>query len=296
MSLSRRDIIRAGVLVGAAFASALTGVLKDRFAFKSRKKSVREFNGKVDEPSLKINEDSDIILQMQSELKYSLQKPLEERKWGMLIDLRKCVGCYACTVGCISENKLPPGVVYRPVLSEETGKFPNTRLKFTPRPCMQCERPTCTSVCPVKATYKRADGVVVIDYNQCIGCRYCLTACPYGARTSDFGEFYTNNIANNNNLLKGNQKYESGPFYEYHKEQKRKGHSSPIGNARKCHFCIHRVERGLLPVCVTTCIGRATIFGDLNNPNSTINKIISKNDVITLLPHKNTHPKVFYIL
>lgn len=294
MSLSRKDIIRAGVLAFLGFSTAIGGELVARFRDKKKMKSVVK---SPPEPlELKVSEDADIILKMQLELSYSLSQPVEKRKWGMLIDLRKCVGCYACTVGCVSENKLPPGVVYRPVITEEIGKFPNVRLKFIPRPCMQCERPPCVPVCPVNATYKRPDGVVEIDYEKCIGCRYCLTACPYGARTSDFGEYYTRGIVKDKNILGGEQSYENGPFFEYHQKTIRKGHASPIGNARKCHFCIHRVEKGLLPICVTTCIGRATIFGDLNNNDSTINKLIYKHNVITLLPHKNTHPKVFYIL
>ncbi len=294
MSLLRRDIVRAGILAILGFSTALGGVLSARF--RNRKRIMTVMKSEPERLKVWINDESDIILKMQSEISYSLSQPLENRKWGMLIDLRKCVGCYACTVGCISENKLPPGVVYRPVITEETGKFPNVRIKFTPRPCMQCERPTCTPVCPVNATYKRPDGIVEIDYDKCIGCRYCLTACPYGARTSDFGEYYTGNLPSDKSILGGNQPYESGPSFEYHQKRMRKGHSSPIGNARKCHFCIHRVEKGILPVCVTTCIGRATIFGDLNNKDSLINKMIHSHNVITLLSHKNTHPNVFYIL
>ncbi len=275
MSINRRDIIRAGILTAAALSAALTGVLKDRFRDK-RESRVKKRKTDHIRLNLKANDKSDPILKMQSELEYSLSQPVDKRRWGMLIDLRKCIGCYACTVGCISENKLPPGVVYRPVITEELGKFPNIRLKFTPRPCMQCERPTCTAVCPVRATYKREDGIVEIDYDKCIGCRYCITACPYGARVSDFGESYTGDIQINQNILGGKQKYEYGPSFEYHIRIIREGHKSPIGNARKCHFCIHRVENGLLPICVTTCIGRATYFGDLNNPNSTINKIYNE--------------------
>jgi Fe-S-cluster-containing dehydrogenase component len=98
-------------------------------------------------------------------------------------------------VGCVMENKLPPGVVYRPVIDTEVGVYPNVVRKFLPRPCMQCENPPCVPVCPVDATWKREDGIVVIDYNVCIGCRYCITACPYEARTFDFGENWTDNAA-----------------------------------------------------------------------------------------------------
>ena len=109
----------------------------------------------------------------------------------MVIDLAKCIGCHACTLGCVAENKLPPGVVYRPVIEEEIGTYPNVRRRFLPRPCMHCQNPPCVKVCPVTATFKNEQGVMVVNYNRCIGCRYCLVACPYSARTSDFGEWYT---------------------------------------------------------------------------------------------------------
>ena len=132
-------------------------------------------------------EKTDILVRMHAELQRALEKRPEERRWVMVLDLRKCVGCHACTIACISENKLPPGVVYRPVLDEEIGTYPNVSRRFMPRPCMQCDQPPCTDVCPVNATYKNSQGVVVVNYDQCIGCRYCVTACPYGARTFDFG-------------------------------------------------------------------------------------------------------------
>lgn len=103
---------------------------------------------------------------MQAELKKALAKLVEQRKWMKVIDTRKCVGCHACTVACISENKLPPKVVYRPVVQEEIGEFPNTQLRFFPRPCMQSNNPSCVSVCPVNATWKRPDGIVQVDYNK----------------------------------------------------------------------------------------------------------------------------------
>lgn len=231
-------------------------------------------------------ENEDVLLKMLRDLRRALKKPVYERKWIMVIDLRKCVGCNACTVGCIVENKLPPGVVYRPVINEEHGSYPNVTRRFIPRPCMQCENPPCTPVCPVSATYKRPDGVVEIDYNLCIGCRYCITACPYNARTFDFGEYF-------NSPPLG---YEVAQSFEYGKKWKREKHASPIGNARKCHFCLHRVERGFLPVCVTTCIGRATYFGDANDPDAVVSKLIAKPNVMRLKEELGTEPKVYYLV
>jgi len=231
----------------------------------------------------------DPLIRMQQELKRALKKPLHERRWVMVIDLRKCVGCHACTIGCIAENKLPPGVVYRPVIEEEIGEYPNVRMRFIPRPCMQCDDPPCTPVCPVNATYKRPDGIVEIDYNKCIGCRYCITACPYNARTADFGENYTDNTPEL-------QEYEKIPNFEYGKRWDRTKEGSPVGNARKCHFCLHRLNVGMLPMCVTTCIGRATYFGDANDPNSLVSELIAQPNVMRLKEELGTKPKVYYLL
>jgi molybdopterin-containing oxidoreductase family iron-sulfur binding subunit len=227
---------------------------------------------------------------MQKDLQRAVKKPLEDRRWVMAIDLRKCVGCSACTIACKAENALPPGVVYRPVLEEEIGQYPNVSKRFTPRPCMQCDNPPCVPVCPVKATYKRPDGVVEIDYNQCIGCRYCITACPYQARYFDFGEFYTDGTPGSP------EPYETSPAPEYGKKWPRKEGKSPIGNVRKCQFCLHRLNVGMLPACVTTCIGGATYFGDSNDPESLVSGLIGKPNVMRLKEEMGTKPKVYYLM
>ncbi|MFN7210029.1 MAG: 4Fe-4S dicluster domain-containing protein [Aggregatilineales bacterium] len=239
----------------------------------------------------------DVLERMRLELLRALQKPSSERRWVMVIDLRKCIGCHACTIGCVAENKLPPGVVYRPVLEEEFGTYPNVARRFIPRPCMQCENPPCVPVCPVRATYTNAEGIVEMDYERCIGCRYCLTACPYSARVSDFGFTYTEEIPVIQGLL-GTQTaddYERAPNFEYGKEYARQGRNSPIGNARKCHFCQHRILEGVLPACVTTCIGRATFFGDANDPESLVAELIASPNVLRLREELGTEPRVYYL-
>ncbi len=240
----------------------------------------------------------DILERMRVELRQALQKPVAERRWVMVIDLRKCVGCHACTIGCVAENKLPPGVVYRPVIEEEWGTYPNVGRRFVPRPCMQCDNPPCTPVCPVNATFKNEDGIVEVDYEQCIGCRACLTACPYGARTSDFGLTYTEETPVAAGLIAGRDTaddYERVANFEYGKQYPREEHSSPMGNARKCHFCMHRVRVGELPACVTTCIGRATMFGDANDPDSLVADMISSPNVMRLKEDLGTEPRVYYL-
>lgn len=239
-------------------------------------------------PSLPEGEGENLLLRMQADVRRALKKPVEERRWAMAIDLRKCIGCSACTIACVAENKLPPGVVYRPVIEEEVGEYPHVSRRFVPRPCMQCDNPPCVPVCPVGATYKRPDGIVEINYEACIGCRYCITACPYAARTFDFGEFYTDGTPER-------EAYESEASHEYGQSWRRDGKRSPVGNARKCHFCIHRLEAGMLPACVTTCLGYATFFGDMNDPESLIHELAGKRNVMRLKEELGTKPQVFYL-
>jgi Fe-S-cluster-containing dehydrogenase component len=241
----------------------------------------------------------DVLERMRVELVRALQKSPQERRWVMVIDLRKCIGCHACTVGCVAENKLPPGVVYRPVVDEELGTYPNVGRRFTPRPCMQCDDPPCVPVCPVNATYKNEEGVVEVNYEQCIGCRACIAACPYGARTFDFDYTYTQDTPVNAALIGRDQAddYERASNFEYSKQYAREiEHASPRGNARKCHFCLHRVRVGQLPACVTTCIGRATLFGDANDPTSLVAEMIAKPNVIHLKEELGTKPRVYYLV
>jgi molybdopterin-containing oxidoreductase family iron-sulfur binding subunit len=233
--------------------------------------------------------DEAALLRMQRDLQRALAKPVEQRRWGMVIDLRKCVGCSACTIACKAENRLPPGVVYRPVVEEEIGEYPNVSRRFVPRPCMQCDNPPCVPVCPVGATYKRPDGIVEINYEQCIGCRYCVTACPYSARTFDSGDFYSNGTP-------AMQPYEQLVTYEYGKTYDRANGDSPVGNVRKCTFCLHRLNEGMLPECTTSCIGTATYFGDLNDPESLVSELSASPNATRLKEELGTKPKVFYLM
>ncbi len=243
---------------------------------------------------------ADQLIRMQTDLRRALQKSPAARRWVMAIDLRKCVGCHACTIACVAENKLPPGVVYRPVLEEELGVYPNVIRRFTPKPCMQCDEPPCVPVCPVSATSKNEEGVVVIDYEQCIGCRYCVAACPYAARTFDFGQTYTAATPVAAGLVLSQDAaddYERAANYEYGEAHARTGRDeSPIGNVRKCHFCLHRVKQGLLPECVASCIGRATYFGDANDPDALISEVISSPNIFRLKEELGTNPRVYYLM
>ena len=241
-------------------------------------------------PVFSTEEEENMIIRMQKELQQAMEKPMKDRSWVMVIDLRKCTGCNACTVSCIAENHLPPGVVYRPVIQEEVGSYPNVSMRNIPRPCMQCEEAPCVPVCPVKATWIREDGIVDMDYDQCIGCKYCITACPYHARTFDFGYNYTDGTPG------APQPYETIGNYEYGKRWDREDKSSPVGNVRKCHFCSHKLEEGMLPSCVTTCIGYATYFGDANNSGSLVSELIGQANTMRLKEESGTKPRVWYLV
>jgi len=173
----------------------------------------------------------------------------------MVIDLRKCVGCHSCSVACKSENDVPPSVFRSWVKVIEKGKYPNVSKSFLPCLCNNCENPICVRNCPVGASYKREDGIVLVDPHRCIGCKYCMASCPYDVR-----------------------------------------HVNPIRRiVQKCYFCHHRVDAGLLPACVETCIGRARVFGDMNDPNSDVAKLLATEPVAVLKPEMATEPRVFYI-
>jgi molybdopterin-containing oxidoreductase family iron-sulfur binding subunit len=183
----------------------------------------------------------------------------------------------------MAEQKSPPGIIYRPLYEEETGTFPNIKMRFTPRLCNQCDNPPCVEACPNKgegkATWKSASGasagIVLINYEQCIGCGRCVVACPYKARALDAGIFYTEDTPET-------QAYEQAPTWEYRKKWPRQKDHLPIGNARKCHFCYHRLSNGLVPMCVSTCPCRANFFGDTDDKESLIHKMISQHKVKVL--------------
>lgn len=175
--------------------------------------------------------------------------------WVMVVDLRLCIGCQACTVACGVENQVPLGGFRTLVSCYEVTSHGRARRYTLPRLCNHCQKPACVTVCPTQATTKRADGVVVVDNTICIGCGYCVQACPYDAR---FINHQTRTVD-------------------------------------KCTFCLHRVEAGLLPACVETCVSGARIFGDLNDPQSAVATLVGKHPVQVLKKDMGTEPMVFYI-
>jgi len=214
------------------------------------------------------------------------EKKGKEPKWGMVIDLKKCVGCDTCTVSCKSENRTPPGMSYNIVLETMKGDFPNISLVNLPRPCMQCDKPPCVQVCPTRATYKLENGIVTIDNDRCIGCRYCMVACPYGARSYDFGDGYDQEMLGYNDV--------TSPEYGMDRGERKKG-KIPEETVRKCSFCYHRLQRGEEPACVETCIGDARYFGDMSDPNSVVSKLAASPRAFRLKEELGTQPRVVYL-
>jgi phenylacetyl-CoA:acceptor oxidoreductase subunit 1 len=214
-------------------------------------------------------------------------------RWGMVIDLKKCIGCHTCTVACKVENMVRPNIFWNRVYDYETGEYPAVNRYFLPRLCMQCEDPACLSVCPTKATMQREDGIVYVDYNKCLGCGYCVLACPYRARS----------------LVKKKEYYygASTPYEEFPNELRASHQRYIAGTASKCTFCMHKIDNGIAkklrvgidpeatPACVLGCIARARYFGDLNDPESEVSMIIRERKGFKLLDEFGTSPSVYYL-
>jgi Fe-S-cluster-containing dehydrogenase component len=224
--------------------------------------------------------------------------PAERKfRYGMVIDTRRCVGCKACVVACKAENKTPPGVAYTVVLDGALEPRVEDKPLFMTKPCFHCESPACTPVCPVGATFKRPqDGIVVVDYDRCIGCRYCQTACPYGARFFDYGDNYP--------AVRESTAYSAVPSPEYQQFRPRKKGKSPIGNVRKCSFCLHLQDEhgrydkaaGRWPACALTCTGKAIHFGDFMDRESEVSRLLRERSAIRLKEEMGNEPNVFYLL
>lgn len=198
-------------------------------------------------------------------------------RYGMLIDLRRCVGCYACVMACKAEYATPKGVYWNHVIVEERGEYPYARMTFTPVLCNHCENPPCRDVCPTGATYQRSDGIIAVNQSMCIGCKYCMVACPYQARSiPETSEGYY-------------PEYGLTAFEQQGIKRHKKGAPS------KCVFCYERVEQGKEPACVIACPAHARIFGDLNEPNSEISRLIKQYQTFRFSEELGTGPSVFYI-
>ena len=224
-------------------------------------------------------------------------------KYGMVIDLELCFGCRACMVACKIENNTPYSHFWMYVFRLEEGEYPNTEVTFLPRPCMHCDNAPCVKVCPVGARYKEKTGFVGMDWDRCIGCRYCEVACPYGVNYFNWGDPKKNQYldwkdADLKAITNGASPPYANPDLEGRygeKKQQIAGANHLKGVEEKCTFCIHRVEKGLLPACVDNCPSFALNFGDLDDPDSNVSKLLEEKPSFRLEEEFNTKPRVYYV-
>lgn len=206
-------------------------------------------------------------------------------RWAMVIDQSKCTGCDKCVLACSAHNDVAPDMAWTRI---EDGGTIGDRKIFTPIPCQQCQNAPCVDVCPVKANHIRPDGIVTIDYDRCIGCRYCQIACPYDARQFNWETYTDDNPA--------------VPQWGQPDIPRR-----PRGVVEKCSFCYERIDRGLAfgltpgvdqmatPACVVACPTKARIFGDLNDPESPVSKALANHSSYRLREDLGTDTRIYYL-
>ncbi len=221
-------------------------------------------------------------------------------KWGMVIDLNKCTGCGSCVTACRSENNIPNAgqeatqegrtFLWMDMLEMVEGSYPDVHIRYIPRPCFQCHNPPCTRVCPVRATYRNDEGLVAQIYHRCIGCRYCMVACPYTVKSFNWfePEWPEEFTAIRNPDVSLRMK----------------------GVVEKCTFCSHRLmkareqarfeerdlqEQDYQPACADSCPTGAIIFGDFDNKEHAVSQLIRSNRAYRLLEDLGTEPKVVYL-
>jgi Fe-S-cluster-containing dehydrogenase component len=210
----------------------------------------------------------------------------------MVIDLKKCVSCYACAIACKQEHFLPPGMFWSRLLVAETGEYPRVRKLTYPILCNHCRKAVCVNVCPTGASSRREDGIVTIDPDACVGCQYCVLACPYQQRT-----YHEGNV----------KEYFPGQGLTAAEVIGREIRPLDPGTVVKCKFCRVRVDEGIkkglipgidreaTPACVNICMVKARHFGDLNDPESNVSVLVRERNGHALRPELDTEPSVFYI-
>ncbi len=210
-------------------------------------------------------------------------------RWGMVIDLQKCIGCKSCVVGCREANKVPQNA-WKRVDDCGVSASPERHRMFLHVSCMQCSDPFCLPVCPTKATFRRPDGIICIDYTRCVGCGYCMLACPYDARSrytteDDFEVYAMSGISGRRNARSGRD-----------------------GVCTKCNFCMDRIDAGIArgrkpgvdadasPVCMISCSAGAIAFGDMEDPGDAAARLVRERKTARLQEELGTGPSVYYLL
>ena len=208
-------------------------------------------------------------------------------RWTMVADLERCVGCQTCTAACRYANATSPAVQWRKVLDIEAGSFPDVSRTFVPVGCQHCGDPPCVHVCPTAATHQRPDGIVIIDYNLCIGCAYCEIACPYQARFLEHSPHFAYGAAILNEIERQDP--------------------ARLGVAQKCTFCSDRIDFGLdkglmpgidpraTPACVNSCIADALHFGDIDDPDSNVSRLLQAQKHFRMHHELGTEPSFYYL-
>jgi molybdopterin-containing oxidoreductase family iron-sulfur binding subunit len=230
------------------------------------------------------------------------------KNWGMVIDQNRCIGCWTCAVGCKLINNEPDGFWWNRILTaapgETTGEtndsvaapasdsidvphgtFPNVEMAYLPVACQHCDDAPCVKVCPVGATFRRDDGAILIDYERCIGCRYCIAACPYGIRVFNWGD------------AEREPDFTVGYGKDYRTTDGRLVFTPdrPVGVVEKCTLCVERIDVGEQPFCVEVCPVGARIFGDLDDTSSEVSTIVAQEGATQLLPDLGTEPRIYYL-
>ncbi len=213
--------------------------------------------------------------------------PADAKRYGMTIDVNRCVGCQTCTIACKHANDTTPGVQWRSVLDVEQGDYPDVQRFFLVVGCQHCADPPCVPVCPTGATSQRGDGLVVIDHDLCIGCAYCAVSCPYQART----------------IVHEDTHY----FSDKTVQERHTGRPERIGTIQKCTFCIERVDEAeaagltpgvdpeVTPACAASCIAQAITFGDFNDPQSRVSQQTATRPTFQINDFLNTDPQIKYL-
>ena len=223
-------------------------------------------------------------------------------RWGMVIDLDKCTACEACVVACQVENNVPfieekeyrrsRAISWMKVISETEGTYPDLHTRFIPRPCMQCDDPPCVRVCPVHATYMSPEGIVGQIYPRCIGCRFCIAACPYTVKYFNWYAYH--------DRVPRELRWADNPDVS----------ARPKGVVEKCTFCDHRLQKAkdraavekrslrpgdYVPACVESCPSKAMVFGDMALPDSEVSQLAGSPRAFRLMEALGTRPKVVYL-
>ena len=285
-TLSRRRFLTGSAIIAASVAAGALPAVAGEFVAQT------SVVGTAMAAESKSAGSLDYIIEEDAPVNYpghstSYAPPVGDQKWAMVIDVKACVGCRKCVNACVVENNIGrhSGFTYIQVLEMEPGAVDletgtldyveggKPDKWYLPVQCMHCAKPTCVYGCPVKATWKDPDGIVLIDYDKCIACRNCLITCPYNARHFNWVEPYV-------------------PKAEINPKVPLEAKKSVV---EKCTFCVQRTREGLTTKCTEVCPVGARKFGDLNDPNSAVSKILATRRAFRLKEELGNEPMIWYV-